>query len=325
MAVEADPRLPLVVIVTRIASGSGEDPPSWPGLAHLVEHLGFGWVGAGYDAEVQAVGGDTNGWTEPDATVFTTVIPRDQQPLAYALEGARLVDGPRPDSASIELARRVVTAEARVTSRSMLGRVRTTLFPEGDPWHRPALGDPAKLAGITPEEVHAWVRAAWRPERVSVAIVGDIDASAVASLRSRLAAWETPEPPPTRPPAPGPGHTTFGEIEAWRTVPRGHVDRPALELLAVTVGGEAVTGPDRGLFWADGQARWLGFGRRLEAAKGVMEAKLLRARDDLEGRARLYASCLAVGEGGDCVEAELARYRAVTVADLRRVRRAWLR
>lgn len=312
---------PLVVMATRVGCGSGDDPAARPGMAHLVEHLAFGWVGVDFDAQIQAVGGDSNGWTEPDATVLSTVVPAEAQATLFSVEAERLARGPDPDAAGLAAALRVLGAEARVAGTPPLGRVRRALFGPGDPWHRPAVGDPEALAGLEPEELRRWQQACWRPERVDVAVVGPVDRGLLEAWSRRVGAWTAAEAPPGRP-APVAAHVEEGALEAWTTVPWSHPDRPALELLAEAVGGHALSGPDRGLFWVEG-ARWLGLGRRLEPARARLEARLEAALADPEGRALVATRCLATGVP-DCAEADLRAWQGLDAAGLRRVREAWL-
>ncbi len=146
----------------------------------------------------------------------------------------------------------------------------------------------------------------------------------------------------------------------WRGVPMGHPDEPALAMLAWLLANDGPLQRrlvDRGRArsvqaWSD--AWELGGGvvvalradegrlaplrrvldrelqrlarrgpdpARLERARGAWENRWLRAADPVSGRASLMAQCAARELPPDCAGAELARFQAVTPADVQRVAR----
>jgi zinc protease len=64
------------------------------------------------------------------------------------------------------------------------------LYPEGHPLHSPRLGTAETIAAITRDDLVAFHSRYWRPENTTLAIVGDVDADAVAALiEEAFGAW----------------------------------------------------------------------------------------------------------------------------------------
>ncbi len=74
--------------------GSRDEQPGKTGLAHLMEHLMFtGSTNApGFDAALQAAGGESNAWTNVDMTNFYETLPAHNVETAFWLESDRLLN-----------------------------------------------------------------------------------------------------------------------------------------------------------------------------------------------------------------------------------------
>ena len=76
--------------------------------------------------------------------------------------------------------------------------LRRLAFPE-HPYGRPVNGTEASLRAITRDDVAAFHRAAYRPQRTTIAVAGDVTAAVVrAELEARLGAWSVAAPAPRR-------------------------------------------------------------------------------------------------------------------------------
>ena len=90
-----DRRAPLIATELTFGVGAAEDRLTRDGLsdrqgmAHLVEHLMFEGE---YDALLAEAGGESNGWTSHDWTVYTAAAPADALERLLYLEGRRLAD-----------------------------------------------------------------------------------------------------------------------------------------------------------------------------------------------------------------------------------------
>lgn len=371
----------VLAVQVRVAAGAAEEGPGQAGFAHLVEHVGFGGsthapAGA-YDRWLAEVGADNNAWTEHDGTSYTVVAPPEALGLVLFLESDRLgwLSGGLTES-EFDNQRDVVAAEAAGDRAAPHGRdlsaLNAAVFPQGHPYHRPVIGDASHVAAATPEAVLAFHGRSHRPERVSVAIASGLDPDAVLAEARRWLGGVPPregvEPrPPAAPPEPaGPSLWSWRDAVrqdavylAWPTVPRGHADEPALDLLARALGDalaadrglerrglqsvEAWTlnGRHGGLFVVEAR---VGEGsaadalasleravrrarlpaRRLPELRVRWHADAVRAAQGAEARAHLVAACLGRGLPADCAAADLARYAEVSAADLARVRAARL-
>ena len=63
VTVLSDPAMPHLVVQHWIESGSASDPPTHPGIAHLVEHLMV--RDSGLEARIDTLGGTLSAYTRP--------------------------------------------------------------------------------------------------------------------------------------------------------------------------------------------------------------------------------------------------------------------
>jgi zinc protease len=246
---------PLVALHLQLNVGGADDPDDRPGVAHLFEHLMFGGsahapAGA-FDRLLAAAGGDNNAWTDLDHTAYHLVVPRGALDLALFLESDRLgflAGGLTTDE--LENQRKVVAGEYGIADDEPHGMDAEALafafYPEGHPYRRGVLGQMGRLAAASREELLAFHAAWYRPDNLTLALVGDVDPEAALA---RVAHWfgDIPRPTapmPTRRSAPavrieGEQRRVYvDEIDdaslviAWPTVPAGHPDEAPLDLLS---------------------------------------------------------------------------------------------
>ena len=166
-AVHRQPAIPLVSLRMSLLA---DDPPGLAGAGHLLQHLHYPRL----ETEAQAVGAHVRIDRTADAIVYTitgpaveirylaTILRSTLQP-PQAGEGARL-------TAQRDLAEERL-AEWETADRHLRSALRTRLFP-GDLSGAGTDGSAARLARQPLDEV--WARM-YRPERLSVLAVGDID------------------------------------------------------------------------------------------------------------------------------------------------------
>jgi zinc protease len=247
------------------------------------------------------------------------------------------------------------------------------LYPGGHPYGRDVMGidsprGRSDLRAVDAEALRAFHHERYAPEACVLAIAGDLDLDRTeAWVRSHYGAI------PARPAASrgaDPAPPLSGErrawlpaevgraslLMAWRGVPVGHPDEPALAVLAWLLSHGAFA---EGLAarreveieaWNDAWQLGGGFvvslrgegqaleplGRAvdaelarlalrgpepaaLERARGAWVNRWLRAADPVQGRASLMAQCLARELPADCAADELQRYQVVVVEDIQRV------
>lgn len=190
VVVERDTRQPVVAVSMQVEGGSAADPPGKEGTAHLLEHLWFRVRTPGgrrvWDA-VQDLGAVVNASTFPDAVSYVTLAPREALPAVLALEAQRLSD-PLAGIGEADVAheRAIVLAEVRQrfedTSLLAWRFLPTLLFPDGHPYRRVGASDAASLGAIALADLRHARDVAYRPERATLHVVGDVDPATFPAL-----------------------------------------------------------------------------------------------------------------------------------------------
>ncbi|MRG94185.1 M16 family metallopeptidase [Polyangium spumosum] len=226
---EEDHRMPLVGTFLVVGAGSSSDPPGKEGLAHFIEHLTFRSRPFGKSSMkrlLERAGvGQWNAYTGFDDTVYFEIGPAASLGEMLGLEGARMlapVSKITPETLAVELD--VVRNELRQRNETgfigeVFGAMQAALFPPGHPYARPVIGTRESLGSIQTEDIAAFLQKQYRPDNMTLVIVGDVDpaqagalvekslpkalleAPAPVKIGPRLPAV-APEPPP--PPPQGP-------------------------------------------------------------------------------------------------------------------------
>ncbi len=253
--VRRDASAPVVAIVTYVRAGYFDETDDVVGIAHVLEHMffkGTPTLGVGEIARAtKAVGGYLNAATIYDHTVYYTVLPSagfttglDVQFDAYANS---IIE---PDELAREL--EVIIQEAKRKSDNP-GAVSTeTLFELLHDRHRIRrwrIGREPGLRALNQDAMLRFYRNFYRPGTTVLSIVGDVDPDVVMrEVTARYGAL--PGGTPER--SPGPQETGDPEFRyrewsgdigqtqvemGWRTPGTLHVDTPALDILAMVLGG----------------------------------------------------------------------------------------
>jgi len=175
--------------------GALDDPPSRPGLSHLVEHLVLmspdGPRGA-LARQLERLGGVVNGETKLDRTIFYAILPRAALPAAMAAMSERFAGaGALMNDALLAKERGVVAEEDRLR-RGIEGSAGARLAlaavaGAGQPLSRLAQDvDPAALAAVSVAEVRHFLDAYYRPERMTLALAGGFSRGTEQALIAAL-------------------------------------------------------------------------------------------------------------------------------------------
>ncbi len=187
---------PVVAIQVWVGVGSADELPHEAGLAHVHEHMLFkGTLKDGVTrrgvgqiaAEIEGAGGEINAWTSYDQTVYHVVIAKDffatgLDVLADAVQNSAFDEG--------ELAREleVILEEIKRSEDSPGSRVSKALFASAftaHPYHRPVIGYRDIVAGFKRDNVTTFFDAHYRADRLTVVVVGDVDADAACDAVER--------------------------------------------------------------------------------------------------------------------------------------------
>jgi zinc protease len=176
----------------QVASGSLLETEAQRGLAHYLEHLAFNGTTSYPPGELNkrlqplgiAFGTHSNAHTSFDETVYKIDLP-DAGPATLALGLGVLADfagGMLLLPAEIERERGIIQAEMR--DRDSPGfrqrkAVFAAIFPGLAIPRRFPIGEPETIAAATPELIRDYYEAWYRPERMTLAVVGAIDPGTV--------------------------------------------------------------------------------------------------------------------------------------------------
>ncbi len=193
--------------------GSRHERDHERGIAHLLEHMAFrgstnlppGELAASLARLGAAMGPDTNARTGFETTVYQLELPRaDPAAIEHALFVLReIADRLTIPADLLEIERSVVLAEARqrdTPGQRAFEAALAFLLPESGLAERLSIGDAEVVVNADRALVEGFYRRWYRPERMVVAVAGDLDADAVAATIARLfadagASGEPPEEP----------------------------------------------------------------------------------------------------------------------------------
>ncbi|MDR3510516.1 MAG: pitrilysin family protein [Caulobacteraceae bacterium] len=323
-----DRSTPNVSIQMWYGVGAKNDPAGRSGFAHLFEHLMFKAtrdMPAEYmDRLTEDVGGFNNASTDNDFTDYFEVVPANHLQRLLWAESERL-SGLVVDEADFKSERAVVEEELRQrVLADPYGRLFSLDVPEASfavhPYHRPPIGSIADLEAATLADVRAFHAVYYRPDNVSLIVVGNFDPA-------RLDAWIDQYFAPIAKPAwPIPAVTA---VEPPRTAPRS-VDAygPDVPLPAVVLSypGPDAASPDAAALDVLDAVMSTGKSSRLyqslvyrqQVAESVFSQPDLRRQPGLIVVGAILAAGKTPDQGASAIEAELQRLRdePVSAAEL---------
>ena len=179
-----------------IDAGSMQERPGEEGVAHFLEHLAFRGTTKYPDGKVQEtlegiglqMAADVNASTGPDTTTFILDLPRnDRDSLSTGLDVMRqLVSDMTIAPEAVNAERGVVLAEERSRAGPGMESAFAMLrLQVGDhPYGRPPIGLRKVIETVTPQTIHGFYGAFYRPERGTLLVVGDVDPSSLIPMIS---------------------------------------------------------------------------------------------------------------------------------------------
>ena len=252
-----DHTTPVVGVNLWYKVGSQDEKPGKTGFAHLFEHLMF--QGSKhhddeYFGPMEKLGAQINGSTTEDRTNYYEVVPSNALEVALWLESDRM--GfllPALTQAKLDEQRKVVKQErGQSVDNQPYGQaheaILRALYPEGHPYHHSVIGSLADLSAASLGDVSEFFRKYYAPDNASLCIAGDFDPAEAKRLVSKYfgpfpRGPEVKRPAPSTPKLDGTKHITQTDAVklprvqlVWPTVPVGHADEPALDVLAEVLG-----------------------------------------------------------------------------------------
>ena len=253
--VRRDASAPVVAIVTYVRAGYFDESDDVVGIAHVLEHMYFKGTpsrGVGEIArETKSVGGYLNAATIYDHTVYYTVLPSsgfttglDVQFDAYANSTIDAGELARELEVIIQEAKRKADNPGAVASETLF-----ELLHDQHRIRRWRIGREPGLRQLTRDRMLSFYRNFYHPGNTVLTIVGDVDVdAAMRDVKQRYGALAARSPVPN--PGPVEAHLAgfryrewtgdIGQSQVamgWRTPPTLDPVTPALDLLAMVLGG----------------------------------------------------------------------------------------
>jgi predicted Zn-dependent peptidase len=171
-----------------VAVGSRDESPALHGCSHFLEHLLFKGTAERSALDISialdAVGGEFNAFTSKEYTCFHARVLDEDLPLAVDVLGDMVTSSLITED-DVEAERDVILDEIAMHDDDP-DDVAHNLFAAkawGDsPLGRPIAGTEASIEGMSREQVLRFYRRHYRPERMVVAVAGNIDHTKVLRL-----------------------------------------------------------------------------------------------------------------------------------------------
>ena len=230
--------------------GSKDERPGRTGFAHLFEHMMFKGS-KNVDPEehasmIASVGGQSNAYTNDDATVFWETVPSHYLPLILWLEADRMATL-KIDEATFKAEREVVKEERRLRiDNQPFGRLTEILYANAfavHPYRHTTIGSMADLDAASVSDVRDFHNTYYVPGNATLAIVGDFDSAQAMDLVNKYfgripkSDRSIPREYPKEPPGERERHVTTTEswplaavVVAYHITYDGHPDSYPLHL-----------------------------------------------------------------------------------------------
>jgi len=169
--------------------GSKNERPGRTGFAHFFEHMMFkgskNVEPEGHPSYISSVGGQSNAYTNEDATVFWETVPSQYLPLVLWLEADRLASL-RIDEKVFKTEREVVKEERRMRIENQpYGRLQEIIAEQAfavHPYKHPVIGSMQDLDAASVDDVREFFRTYYVPGNATAVLVGDFDPKEALAL-----------------------------------------------------------------------------------------------------------------------------------------------
>jgi zinc protease len=179
--------------------GSNWEPDHLRGWSHGIEHMIFKGTGrraeSDFAREVAEAGGTTNAGTGYETTSYHIIVPSQNLPTAFDILGDALFNATF-EPASLDAERQVLVHENHMYDDVPYGfgitwRWGLELTYQRSPYRHPIGGRDEELLQVSREAILDFYRTAYRPENMTVVVVGDVDSDDI--LRRLATHFSGPE------------------------------------------------------------------------------------------------------------------------------------
>ncbi|MEI7716662.1 MAG: pitrilysin family protein, partial [Mycobacterium sp.] len=171
-----------------VGVGSRDEGASVAGAAHFLEHLLFKATPTRTAVDIaqamDAVGGELNAFTAKEHTCYYAHVLDTDLELAVELVADVVLNG-RCAAEDVDIERDVVLEEIAMRDddpEDALGDVFLGALFGGHPLGRPVIGTPQSVSAMTRNQLHSFHVRRYTPERMVVAVAGNVDHGAVVAL-----------------------------------------------------------------------------------------------------------------------------------------------
>ena len=187
-----DATVPVVAVEFAFKGGNSQDPADKPGVANMITAMldeGAGDLDAtAFQERMERIAVELRFSDDRDHLRGSLRTLTDRRDEAFELLRLALTN-PRFDPEAVERIRAQILAELRraATSPNDISSKAwwATAFPD-HPYGRPEKGTLETVAQIKPEDLRTYARSVFAREHLKVAVVGDIDGTAVAAMLDRV-------------------------------------------------------------------------------------------------------------------------------------------
>jgi len=184
-----DHSTPIVHLQMWYHVGSKNERPGRTGFAHFFEHMMFkgskNVEPEGHPSYISSVGGQSNAYTNEDATVFWESVPAQYLPLVLWLEGDRLASL-KIDEKAFRNEREVVKEERRMRIENQpYGRLQEVLADQAftvHPYKHPVIGSMKDLDAASVDDVRDFFQTYYVPNNATAVLVGDFETKEALGL-----------------------------------------------------------------------------------------------------------------------------------------------
>ena len=187
-----DHSTPIVHLQMWYHVGSKNERAGRTGFAHLFEHMMFkgskNVEPEGHPSYISSVGGQSNAYTNEDATVFWQTVPAQYLPLVLWLEADRLASL-RIEERVFKTEREVVKEERRMRIENQpYGRLQEIIADHTftvHPYKHPVIGSMKDLEAASVDDVREFFQTYYVPNNATAVLVGDFDSKEALGLVSQ--------------------------------------------------------------------------------------------------------------------------------------------
>ncbi|OHB95276.1 MAG: hypothetical protein A3I59_05480 [Planctomycetes bacterium RIFCSPLOWO2_02_FULL_50_16] len=200
--------LPTVAIELLVRTGSADDPPDRPGLAHLVSQLFREGTRSKSSLEISEeidfIGGTLRVECDYDSTsIGATALVRHFQTILNQLSEVARYPSFKPKDVEFQRDRIVVSIlREKDNKRTVADRHFSEMLYGAHPYNHPPSGTANGLKAVTGEEIVQFHKRHYLPNNSILTVVGDIEpVSTLAAIKETFGDWKVGEIPESMPPS----------------------------------------------------------------------------------------------------------------------------